>query len=337
MRFFERPADASRGACDLQSSSKINQEISMSNPVLVNQIIPESDVVPLTGRVGAEIRGIRLGGDLSDATVAAINQLLLKHKVIFFRDQEHLDDAQQESFARRLGDLVPHPTQGPVTGTASILNLDSSRGGGRADQWHTDVTFVDAYPKFSVLRGVVIPAAGGDTIWSNTHAAYESLPASLKLLADNLWAIHSNAYDYAAVRPRATAEEKKHFEEVFTSTIYETEHPVVRVHPETGERSLLLGNFVQRLVGLSKSDSAKLYEVFQSYVTAPENTVRWRWRAGDVAIWDNRATQHYAVNDYGDQHRVVRRATVDGDVPVSVDGRRSITHVKAAKPKAKAA
>lgn len=112
----------------------------MSNPVLVNQIIRASDVVPLTGRVGAEIRGIRLGGDLSDATVAAINQLLLKHKVIFFRDQEHLDDAQQESFARRLGDLVPHPTQGPVTGTASILTLDSSRGGGRADQWHTDVT-----------------------------------------------------------------------------------------------------------------------------------------------------------------------------------------------------
>ncbi|TIT61148.1 MAG: TauD/TfdA family dioxygenase, partial [Mesorhizobium sp.] len=157
--------------------------------------IPDSDVVPLTSRVGAEIRGVRLGGDLSDAAIAAINQLLLKHKVIFFRGQEHLDDAEQELFARRLGNLV---------------------------QWHTDVTFVDAYPKFSVLRGVVIPAAGGDTIWSNTHAAYENLPAPLKILADNLWAIHSNAYDYAAVRPRATAEEKKHFEEVFTSTIYET-------------------------------------------------------------------------------------------------------------------
>ena len=113
---------------------------------------------------------------ISEATIAAINQVLLKHKVIFFRDQDHLDDSEQELFARRLGDLVPHPTQGAISGTASILNLDSSRGGGRADQWHTDVTFVDAYPKFSVLRGVVIPAAGGDTIWSNTHAAYESLP-----------------------------------------------------------------------------------------------------------------------------------------------------------------
>jgi alpha-ketoglutarate-dependent taurine dioxygenase len=309
----------------------------MSSPTLVDQIIPDVDVVPLTARVGAEIRNIRLDGDLPQAVIAGINQKLLRHKVVFFRDQAHLDDAAQEAFARRLGDLVPHPTQGPVQGTSSILALDSSRGGGRADQWHTDVTFVDAYPKFSVLRGVVVPEAGGDTIWSNTHAAYLSLPEPLRLLADNLWAVHSNVYDYAAVRPRATAEEKKHFEEVFTSTVYETEHPVVRVHPETGERSLLLGNFVQRLVGLSKSDSARLYEVFQSYVTAPENTVRWRWRAGDVAIWDNRATQHYAVNDYGDQHRLVRRATVDGDVPVSVDGRRSVTRVKVAKPTARAA
>lgn len=292
------------------------------------------DVAPLTARVGAEIRNVRLSGDLPPTTIAAINQALLKHKVIFFRDQSHLDDASQEEFAKRLGDLVPHPTQGPINGTASILNLDSSKGGGRADQWHTDVTFVDAYPKFSVLRGVVIPEAGGDTIWSNTHAAYESLPDPLKQLADTLWAVHSNVYDYAAVRPKATAAERKHFEDVFTSTVYETEHPVVRVHPETGERSLLLGNFVQRIVGLSKSDSAKLYEIYQSYVTAPENTVRWRWRAGDVAIWDNRATQHYAVNDYGDAHRVVRRATVDGDVPVSVDGRRSVTKLKVEKAKA---
>lgn len=309
----------------------------MSSPKLVEPTIPADDIVPLSARVGAEIRNIRLGGDLPQETIAAINQTLLRHKVIFFREQHHLDDAGQEAFAKRLGDLVPHPTQGAISGTASILNLNSSRGGGRADQWHTDVTFVDAYPKFSVLRGVVIPAAGGDTIWSNTHAAYESLPEPLKLLADNLWAVHSNVYDYAAVRPKATSDERKHFDEIFTSTVYETEHPVVRVHPETGERTLLLGNFVQRLVGLSKSDLAKLYEVFQSYVTAPENTVRWRWRAGDVAIWDNRATQHYAVNDYGDQHRVVRRATVDGDVPVSVDGRRSVTRLKVAKPAAKAA
>ncbi len=294
-------------------------------------------VVPVTARVGAEISGVRLSGDLPEATVAAINAALLAHKVVFFRGQEHLDDAAHEQFARRLGDLVPHPTQGAFGSSASILNLDSSRGGGRADQWHTDVTFVDAYPKFSVLRGVVIPQAGGDTVWSNTHAAYEALPEPLRRLADTLRAIHSNVYDYAAVRPRASAEERRHYEEVFTSTVYETEHPVVRVHPETGERSLLLGSFVQRFAGLSKRESAVLYDLFQSYVTAPENTVRWRWQAGDVVIWDNRATQHYAVNDYGDAHRVVRRVTVDGDVPVGVDGRASTALRVAAKPAAKAA
>ena len=99
----------------------------------------------------------------------------------------------------------------------------------------------------------------------------------------------------------------------------------------------MLGNFVQRFVGLSKYDSQKLFDLFQSHITAPENTVRWSWRQGDVVIWDNRATQHYAVNDYGDQHRVVRRATIDGEVPVSIDGRSSVTRVKAAKPQAKAA
>lgn len=137
-------------------------------------------------------------------------------------------------------------------------------------------------------------------------------------------------------RPASEAD-RKHFEEVFTGTIYETEHPVVRVHPETGERTLVLGNFVQRFVGLSKYDSQKLFDLFQSHITAPENTVRWSWQQGDVVIWDNRATQHYAVNDYGDQHRVVRRATIDGEVPVSIDGRNSVTRVKSTKPQAKAA
>jgi alpha-ketoglutarate-dependent taurine dioxygenase len=298
--------------------------------------IPEADVVRRAGRLGAEIRNVRLSGDLPDAAVDAIHQLLLRHKVVFFRGQDHLDDDEQERFARRLGDLVPHPTIGALQGTASILELDASRGGGRADQWHTDVTFIDAHPKFSVLRGVVIPEFGGDTVFANTASAYDELPPALKQLAGSLWAVHSNAYDYA-VKTQATDADKKHFEDVFTGTIYETEHPVVQVHPETGELALLLGNFVQRFVGLGKGDSQKLFDLFQSHITAPENTVRWSWQAGDVVIWDNRATQHYAVNDYGDQKRVVHRATVDGDVPSSIDGKRSILRRKVARPSRSAA
>lgn len=289
--------------------------------------LPQDSLAPLTPRIGAEIRGIRLGADLPQPVVDGIWAALLRHKVLFFRGQSHLDDAAHEAFALRFGALAPHPTQPVVTGTASILELDSSRGGGRADQWHTDVTFVEAYPKASVLRGVVIPEPGGDTIWSNTAAAYDSLPAPLRLLADSLRAIHSNAYDYAALRPQARAIDAKHHAEVFAAEVFETEHPVVRVHPETGERSLLLGSFVQRIVDLARDESQKVYELLQAYVTAPENTVRWRWQAGDVVIWDNRATQHVAVNDYGEAHRVVRRITLAGDVPVGTDGRRSIPRI----------
>jgi alpha-ketoglutarate-dependent sulfate ester dioxygenase len=286
-------------------------------------------VRPLAARIGAEVVGTRLSGDLPDATVRSVNAALLRHKVVFFRDQEQLDDAAQERFSALLGDVVPHPTEHVRAGTTSILELDSGTGYGRADAWHTDVTFVEAYPKISILRAVVIPEVGGDTVWSNTVAAYEGLPAQLKALADSLWAVHSNVYDYAAYRPRATEEERRHYDEVFASSLYETEHPVVRVHPETGERSLVLGSFVQRFVGFSKQESEWLYNLLQYHVQKIENTVRWRWRAGDVAIWDNRATQHYAVNDYGDSRRVVRRTTIDGDVPVSVDGRRSVARRKA--------
>jgi alpha-ketoglutarate-dependent taurine dioxygenase len=146
-------------------------------------------------------------------------------------------------------------------------------------------------------------------------------------MVDKLWALHTNDYDYAAQRnpSEVTQEGVQHYREVFTSTLYETEHPLVRVHPETGERTLLLGHFVKKIIGLSSYDSAQLFSVIQGHITKLENTVRWRWAVGDVVIWDNRATQHYAINDYGDQHRVVCRVTIDGDVPVSVDGRRSIT------------
>ncbi|WP_375784678.1 TauD/TfdA dioxygenase family protein [Bradyrhizobium sp. Pha-3] len=302
----------------------------MSATALIDDAIPRSNVVKRAARIGAEIRDLRLTGDLPTQTIAAIISLLLEHKVIFFRNQGHLDDAEQERFAARFGKLVPHPMLGASKGTASLLELDSSRGGGRADIWHADGTFADAYPKILVLRAVVIPPFGGDTLWSNTAAAYLDLPPPLQRLADELWAVHSNVFDYAGMA-RVREVDKKHFEAVFTRTIFETEHPVVRIHPETDERTLVLGALVQRFVGVPKYDGHKLFDLFQSHITAPENTVRWNWMEGDIAIWDNRATQHYAVNDYGDEHRVVRRATIDGDVPVSVDGRRSVTRVKVAK------
>ncbi len=279
------------------------------------------DLSPVAGRIGAEVRGLRLSGDLSPDTFHAVRQALFRHKVLFFRGQQHLDDAGQQTFARLWGTIVEHPTVPSREGT-QLLELDS-RHGGRANSWHTDVTFEVDYPQVSILRAVVIPPYGGDTVWSNTALAYEELPPALKTLANQLWAVHSNHYDYAATRVDADAHGAQKYREVFTRERIEAEHPLVRVHPETGERTLVAGHFLQRFLGYNTQDSDHLYALFQNHITRLENTVRWRWQAGDVAIWDNRATQHYAINDYGDQHRVVRRVTIAGDVPVAVDGQRS--------------
>lgn len=278
----------------------------------------------LGGRIGARIDGVRLGADLAPDVVARIRAAILEHKVVFLRGQEHLDDAAHIGFAALLGTLTTaHPTLNSKS--AHILALQANQGMA-ANSWHTDVTFVDRIPAFSVLRGVTIPEYGGNTVWANTAAAYQGLPEPLKAFVDALWARHSNEYDYAkAVEDAegADADPDRAERREFRSTYYETEHPVVRVHPETGERALLLGHFVKRFVGLNTAESHAVYELLQNRITRLENTIRWTWQRGDVAIWDNRATQHYAVADFDLQPREVRRITIVGDVPVSVDGRPS--------------
>lgn len=297
----------------------------MSNAALaVKPAVHALDIHPVAGRIGAEIRGVHLSGELDAATVEAIQQALIQYKVVFFREQTQLDDQRQEAFAHLLGEPVAHPTVPSREGTRYLLELDGAEGQ-RANSWHTDVTFVDAYPKASILRSVVAPAFGGDTLWANTATAYNELPTELRELADKLMAVHSNEYDYAAVKPDVSAEKLERYRKIFTSTVYETEHPVVRVHPISGEKSLLLGHFVKRIKGYSQADSAHLFGLLQSHVIRQENVVRWRWKAGDVAIWDNRSTQHYAIDDYGTQDRVVRRVTLKGEVPVGANGQRSQT------------
>lgn len=277
-------------------------------------------VVPVAGRIGAEILGVQLKGDLDSSIFHEIKQALNDYKVIFFRGQNHLNDENQEAFAKLLGELYAHPTVPVKENTSAIFELDSERGA-KANAWHTDVTFVPEVPRYSVLRGVTIPEVGGDTVWANTNTAYEDLPDGLKKLAGELWAIHSNEFDYVNIINQYNKgiidEQIKKYREVFSATEYNTKHPVVHVHTETGKRHLLLGNFVKKLEGYSTSESEKLFSIFQSYVTRLENTVRWRWAEGDVVIWDNVATQHYAVADYENQRRVVRRVTVGKYVPVS--------------------
>lgn len=284
------------------------------------------DIRPVAGTIGAEVRGVNLGQPLDAGTIKSIRQALVRHKVIFFRDQTDIDDASHEEFASQLGKPVAHPTVPVAEGSKYLLDLNSTEGYA-ASSWHTDVTFVDAYPEASILRGIIIPEAGGDTLWANTAVAYDTLPESLRGLVDSLWAVHTNLYDYASHFGRAKEDVEKH-KNVFASTVYETEHPVVHVHPETGERNLLLGHFIKNLIGLSAADSQRLFQILQDHATKPEHTVRWRWKPNDVAIWDNRATQHRAIADFGKQRRHLRRATIAGTVPVSIDGQRSRTTKK---------
>jgi alpha-ketoglutarate-dependent sulfate ester dioxygenase len=281
-------------------------------------------VTKLSSRIGARVDGVRLGRDLDPATVEEIHQALLTHKVIFFRGQHHLDDAQQLAFAGLLGTPIGHPAASVLaTDNAPIITPINSEYG-KATRWHTDVTFAANYPAASILRAVTLPSYGGSTLWASTAAAYEHLPEPLKCLVENLWALHSNRYDYVTPESiESMTDAQRAFRQAFEKPDFRTEHPVVRVHPETGERTLLLGNFVHGFIGLDSSESAALLELLQRRITMPENTIRWNWEPGDVAIWDNRATQHRAIDDYDNQPRLMHRVTLMGDVPVNVHGQRS--------------
>ncbi|WP_424100575.1 TauD/TfdA dioxygenase family protein [Moorena producens] len=279
------------------------------------------DICPLAGRIGAEILGLDLAQTISDETVHEIRQALIKYKVIFFRRQQ-LTEISQVAFARRFGVLTAaHPIlPSSLPSHPEIFEFDYGRMDNRTNQWHTDVTFIDRPPFASLLRGVEIPPVGGDTVWANTVTAYQDLPAPLRSLADQLWAVHSNTYnDYSAATVNIS-KKRQELGKVFTSTEYQTLHPVVRVIPESGERGLFIGAFVRQLRELSVNESMQILKILQSYIMRPENTVRWHWEQGDIAFWDNRVTQHYGINDFGSQPRCVQRVTIVGNLPVSVEG-----------------
>ncbi|AFC50582.1 TauD/TfdA family dioxygenase [Mycobacterium intracellulare] len=281
-------------------------------------------VTKLGSRIGARIDGLSLGGHLDDAAVETIRRALLTHKVVFFRHQHHLDDEQQLDFARLLGTPIGHPAASALAAKHMpvITPIDSEYG--KATRWHTDVTFAANYPAASILRAVTLPSYGGSTLWASTVAAYQHLPEPLKAMVENLWALHTNRYDYVSTEAvMSMSDAQRAFRQAFEKPDFRTEHPVVRVHPETGERALLAGDFVRGFVGLDNHESSVLLELLQRRITMPENTIRWAWAPGDVAMWDNRATQHRAIDDYDDQPRLMHRITLMGDVPVNVHGERS--------------
>ncbi|MFD8236822.1 TauD/TfdA dioxygenase family protein [Streptomyces sp. NPDC059696] len=279
------------------------------------------EIHKVTAHIGARVEGVDITRPLDQETSTALREALNAHKALVF-DARGLDDAGQQAFVRHFGDITTaHPTVSAVDGAPNVLPVDSE-GGRAANHWHTDVTFVLNPPQATSLRSITVPPYGGETLIASSAAAYRSLPEPLRGLADTLWAEHTNDYDYA-VPEEDVDEEQSARRAQFTSIKYRTVHPVVRVHPLTGERGLFIGGFAQRIVGLSPGESRKILDLLQAYVTRPENVLRHRWSPDQLVLFDNRITQHYAVDNYDGRPRRLHRVTVAGDVPVGIEGKES--------------
>ncbi|MFM7684711.1 MAG: TauD/TfdA dioxygenase family protein [Actinomycetota bacterium] len=284
-------------------------------------------VEPLTGSIGAVLHDVDLTTDISPGLAGEIRQALLGHRVIFFRDQ-HVNPTQQVAFARIFGALTPaHPLVGGLDDAhPEVLVLDSSdyplgvgsRGKGTSynNRWHTDVTFSATPPAAAVLAGKTIPSRGGDTLWADLVNAYETLSEPIQRLLDGLVAVHDASNTFSRFRSEDPSGEQR----AKLSQLQPVRHPVVRVHPETGERALFVNDtFTSHIEGLNPPESDALLQMLYEHTVAPERVVRWHWAEGDIAVWDNRATAHYAAADYTER-RVMHRITVTGDRPVGIHG-----------------
>ncbi len=279
------------------------------------------EIHKVTAHIGAHVFGVDISKPLDEEQVTALREALNVHKALVF-DDVHLDNEGQQAFVRHFGELTTaHPTVPAADGAPHVLPVDSERGRA-ANHWHTDVTFVLNPPQASTLRSITIPPYGGETLIASSAAAYRDLPESLRALADTLWAEHTNDYDYA-VPEEAVDEEHARQRAQFTSIKYRTVHPVVRVHPLTGERGLFIGGFAQRIAGLSVGESRKILDLLQAYVTRPENVLRHRWSPNQLVLFDNRITQHYAIDNYDNLPRRLNRVTIAGDIPVGIEGKAS--------------
>jgi taurine dioxygenase len=268
-------------------------------------------VTPLTTAIGAEISGVDLASGLDAATVAAIEQALLDRKVLFFRDQS-LDATKLTRVATSFGEPTEaHPVEPSLEGHPEVLALDSDEGA-RADVWHSDLTFQERPPLGAMLHAKVIPPVGGDTIWADMADAYLALSAVMREFVDGLRASHSATKAGGYFAARDSAGDKA----AATAAAKPASHPVVRVHPVTGRRSLFVNPlFTDKIDGMRRRESDALLALLHEVAIAPERLMRWRWREGDVAFWDNRCTMHYALLDF-EGRRQMQRVALHGDRPI---------------------
>jgi taurine dioxygenase len=270
--------------------------------------------MPMTPTIGAEVTGVRLSGDLDDATIEELRRALLEWKVLIFRDQE-IGRTEQREFAARWGELEEHPFfrythPGQTDVDVATLAKDAASPGVE-NNWHHDLSW-HVTPSFgAVLRAVEVPEVGGDTLWADMYAAYDLLPEDIRERIDPLEAEHDWIHTFGAGMPADAVEKlRPRFPAV--------RHPIVRVHPETGRRALFVNMlFTTKIVGLPEDESDELLRMLYRHVQRPEFQCRLRWRPGTVAFWDNRSCQHYAASDYHPARRVMERISIVGDRPAA--------------------
>ena len=268
---------------------------------------------PLNTTIGAEVEGISLAEPLGDEAHAQLHAALLEWKVLFFRGQ-HLTGPQHEAIGASWGELETNPILAAlgsrVDDLAKVVRFEKGENvGGQENLWHSDVSWRVSPSLGSILRAVEVPAAGGDTLFADMGAAYDCLEDELKAAIDGRSAVHDWWSAFSGVMSREDRD-------ALRPNLPSVEHPIVRTHPETGRKTLYVNAaFTEHIVGLDPDVSETLLDILFRQASYPEYQCRWKWTAGDVAFWDNRATQHYASSDYHPQRRVMERVTIAGDRP----------------------
>lgn len=272
-------------------------------------------ITALGPHIGAQVDNLDLTRPLSDGQFEQLWHALIRHQVLFLRDQL-ITPHQQRALAARFGDLHIHPVYPHAEGAEEIIVLDTHQDNPPDnDNWHTDVTFINTPPAVAILASKLLPESGGDTLWASGIAAFETLSAPIKTLLEGLHAEHDFKKSFQEYKYRRTAEEHQRWQEAVAKHP-PVQHPVIRTHPVSGRKALFVNEgFTTRIVELSEKESDAVLALLYAHATKPEFQVRWRWQPNDVAIWDNRVTQHYANADYYPARRVMHRATVLGDRP----------------------
>mgnify|MGYP004704895363 CR=1 FL=1 len=269
----------------------------------------------LSSHIGAVVKGVELHKPLSVSDIASLRGLLLQHQVLFFRDQE-ITPRQHRDLGLAFGSLHRHPVYPTVPDVPEAIVLDTAQNDLKDNAlWHTDVTFSETPPMGAILVARHLPEIGGDTLWASGTAAYDALSEPMKVHLDNLTALHDFTRSFPLSRFGRTEEERRRWAEIRNSHL-PVEHPVIRVHPETGQKAIFVNEgFTTEICDIDAEESAALLAFLFRHMARPEFHMRWSWRAGDVAFWDNRITQHYATDDYRPSRRIMHRITILGDKP----------------------